>query len=112
MLKYKGYIGHVEYDDEAEIFHGEVINLKDVITFQNDDAHELKQAFIDSIDDYLEFCEQRGESPEKPFSGKLNLRLTPELHKKAFMAAKISGMSLNAWMSHVLQKAAGKAVHE
>jgi predicted HicB family RNase H-like nuclease len=56
MLNYKGYIGHVEFDEEAEIFAGEVINTKDIITFQSDLAHDLKKAFIDSIEDYLAFC--------------------------------------------------------
>jgi predicted HicB family RNase H-like nuclease len=86
MLNYKGYIGHVEFDDEAEIFAGEVINTKDVITFQADTAHGLKQAFIDSIEDYFEFCKERNEDPEKPFSGKFNLRISPELHREVYVA--------------------------
>jgi predicted HicB family RNase H-like nuclease len=95
MLNYKGYIATVEFDDEAELFHGEVVNTRDVITFQATTAHELKQAFIESVDDYLAFCAERNEQPEKPFSGKINLRLTPELHKQAYAKAKKSGKSLN-----------------
>jgi predicted HicB family RNase H-like nuclease len=105
MLNYKGYIGHVEFDDENEIFCGEVINTRDVITFQSDSAHGLKKAFIESIDDYIEFCHERHETPEKPFSGKFNLRLTPELHREAYVAAKHSGMSLNSWVCEVLRHA-------
>ena len=105
MLNYKGYIGHVEFDDENEIFVGEVINTKDVITFQSDTAHGLKQEFIESIDDYIDFCHTRNETPEKPFSGKFNLRITPELHREAYVAAKHSGMSLNAWVCDVLRHA-------
>ena len=105
MLNYKGYIGHVELDDENEIFVGEVINIKDVITFQSSTAHGLKRAFIDSVEDYIEFCHKRNESPEKPFSGKFNLRISPELHREAYVAAKNSGVSLNAWVSTVLQYA-------
>ena len=105
MLNYKGYIGHVEFDDEAEIFSGEVINTKDVITFQSDTAHGLKQAFIDSVDDYLDFCRERNETPEKPFSGKFNLRMSPELHREAYVAAKESGQSLNAWVCDILRHA-------
>ena len=105
MLSYKGYIGHVEFDDENEIFTGEVINTKDVITFQADSAHDLKQAFVDSIDDYLDFCAERNESPEKPFSGKFNLRIPPELHREAYVAAKQSGMSLNSWVCDILKHA-------
>lgn len=68
-MEYKGYVGKVEFDDDAEIFHGEVLDTRDVITFQGKSVGELRQAFRDSIDDYLAFCEQRGESPDKPFSG-------------------------------------------
>ncbi len=72
-MEYKGYIGSVNYDDDAGIFHGEVINIRDVITFQGTCVAEIRQAFIDSIEDYLELCKERGEEPEKPFSGKLQL---------------------------------------
>jgi len=82
-----------------------VINTKDVITFQADSAHDLKQAFVDSIDDYLDFCAERNESPEKPFSGKFNLRIPPELHREAYVAAKQSGMSLNSWVCDILKHA-------
>lgn len=75
MLKYKGYTGHVEYDDEAGILHGEVLDLRDVITFHGTSVEEVEQSFRESIDDYLEFCQQRGEETEKPFSGRLMLRL-------------------------------------
>lgn len=110
MLKYKGYTGVVKYDDEAEIFHGEVINLRDVITFQGTTAKQLKQAFQDSIDDYLAFCEERGEEPEKPFSGKLILRTTPEIHKAAATAAAYAGQSLNAWIAKVIEKESVKEI--
>ena len=102
MLIYKNYIAHIEFDDKAEIFHGEVINTRDVITFQGLTVKELKKAFIDSVDDYLAFCAERNEIPEKPFSGKFNLRLDPELHREAFVAAKQSGKSLNQWVADVI----------
>ena len=108
MMKYKNYIGHVVFDDEADIFHGEVINTKDVITFQGTTVDEVKQAFVDSIDDYLAFCAERGESPEKPFSGKFNLRLSPELHQKACLLAKEKETSLNNWVVETIKKAVGE----
>jgi predicted HicB family RNase H-like nuclease len=103
MMKYKNYIGHVEFDAEAEIFHGEVINTRDVITFQGKTVRELKKAFKDSIEDYLEFCEERGEMPERPFSGRFNVRLDPELHRVAYVAAKQAGLSLNTWVAKAIQ---------
>lgn len=111
MLNYKGYIGHVEFDEEAEIFHGEVINTLDVITFQGETVKKLKQAFIESIEDYLNFCKKRGESPDRPFSGKFNLRLDPALHREAFIAAKQAGMSLNAWVAEAIKHEARSSSH-
>lgn len=103
MMQYKGYNGRVEFDDEADIFHGEVLGLRDVITFQGRTVDEVKQAFHDSVEDYLEYCTQRGEAPEKPFTGKLMLRIPPDIHRKAYIAAKQSGASLNAWITQTLK---------
>lgn len=95
MLRYKGYVGHVEFDDESGIFHGEVLDTRDVITFQGKSVEELESAFRDSIEDYLEFCHERGEEPEKPFSGRVMLRIPPELHRQLYVEAKKQGKSLN-----------------
>lgn len=107
MMEYKGYIGKVEFDDEAGIFHGEIINLRDVVTFQGEAVSELREAFKDSVDDYLEFCAERGESPEKPYSGKFMVRVEPELHKAVAIRAKMDHKSLNAWVHDTLARAAG-----
>ncbi len=104
MLMYKGYIGHVMFDDEAEIFHGEVINTRDVITFQGDSVKQLKKEFINSVEDYLQFCKKNKEEPERPFSGKFNIRVSPELHRDAVIAAKKSGCSLNSWVVNTIEK--------
>ena len=95
-MKYKGYEGSVTFDEDAEIFHGEVINTKDVITFQGSTVKELKKAFKESIDEYIAFCKERREQPEKPFSGNLVIRIDPELHKKLAIQAKKKRQSLNA----------------
>lgn len=92
------------FDDEADIFHGEVINTRDVITFQGKSVSVLKKAFKDSVEDYLAFCREIGESPEKPFSGKFNLRLDPTLHRQAFMLARKSSQSLNSWVENAIKK--------
>jgi predicted HicB family RNase H-like nuclease len=103
MMEYKGYIGKVEIDEEVGILYGEVINVRDVITFEGTTVEEVQQAFRESVDDYLEFCAQRGESPEKPFSGKFVVRLPAELHRKAYIQAKLKDKSLNSWITEVLQ---------
>lgn len=106
MMEYRGYLGRVEFDDAASIFHGEVVNTRDVITFQGTSVRELKAAFKASINDYLEFCAQRGESPDRPFSGQFVTRISPELHRQVNLAARLSGKSLNAWVAERLQEAA------
>lgn len=87
MLRYKGYSGHVDFDDGAGVFHGEVLDTRDVITFQGLSVEEIEAAFRASIDDYLEFCRQRGEAPDKPFSGRLMVRLAPRLHRELHVEA-------------------------
>jgi predicted HicB family RNase H-like nuclease len=104
MMTYKEYGAKVEFDDEAMIFHGEVTGIRDVVTFQGKTVNELKKAFHDSIDDYLDMCKSRGEEPEKPFSGKFVVRVSPDVHRKIYMAAKRAGQSINAWLNMTLQK--------
>lgn len=104
-LRYKNYIGVVEFDADADIFHGEVINTNDVITFQGSSVKELKKEFIASIDEYIAFCNERNELPERPFSGDLHMRLDPLLHREAYLAAKQHGKSLNAWIKEVISNA-------
>ena len=106
MMEYKGYVGKVEFDDEAGIFHGEVLDTRDVITFQGQSVDELKTAFQDSIDDYLAFCRERGEKPDKPCSGQFVVRIPPELHRRVNMLAGASGKSLNGWVVECLAKEA------
>ena len=105
MMEYKGYIGKVEIDEEAGILYGEVINVRDVITFEGESVDEIQKAFRESVDDYLDFCAQRGESPEKPFSGKFVVRLPAELHRKAYIQARLKDKSLNSWVTEVLETA-------
>ena len=105
MMEYKGYIGKVEIDDDAGILHGEVINVRDVITFEGESVDEVQKAFRDSVDDYLDFCAKRKESPEKPFSGKFVIRLPADLHRKAYIQAKLEDKSLNGWVTDVLETA-------
>lgn len=98
MLNYKGYIGHVEYDDVNRVFTGSVVNSQSVITFHGSSVDELEKEFRLSVDDYLEWCEQEGIEPERIYSGKFNVRFQPELHKRAAITAKKLGMSLNSFI--------------
>jgi len=109
MMEYKGYVGRVEYDDEAALFHGEVMNTRDIITFQGTTVAELRKAFRDSVEDYLAFCKERGEESEKPFSGQFVTRVSPELHRRINLVATLSGKSLNAWVTEQLESGAQQA---
>lgn len=111
-IEHKGYVGKVEFDNDAGVLHGDVMNLRDVITFQGESVAELRQAFIDSVEDYLEFCAERGEEPERPYSGKFVVRIDPKLHRDVTVRAKIASKSLNQWVSEVLEIAASDAVAE
>lgn len=106
MLKsYKGYEGQVTYvDSDADLITGEVLNLKAVINFQARTPGELQKAFEESVDDYLTWCAERGKDPERPFSGQFMVRVEPDLHRKLYTAARLSGMSLNAWVKTSLSK--------
>ena len=97
-LKYKGYIGRAEYDDEAGIFHGQVVGLRDVITFQGTSVKELEREFRNSVDVYLEWCEEERTEPEKPYSGQFRLRVGPDVHRRVAIASELAGESINKWV--------------
>ncbi len=99
MMNYKGYGCTIRFDDEADIFHGEVTGLRDVVTFQGKTVDELKMAFRDSVDDYLDFCTSRGEAADKPYSGRFLLRVEPSLHRKLVELSTDDGESLNNWIA-------------
>jgi predicted HicB family RNase H-like nuclease len=105
MMEYKGYTAKVEFDNDAGLFHGHVLHTRDVITFQGTSVDELRTAFRDSVDDYLDFCASRGELAEKPFSGRFLVRIDPELHRSIAIAASLSGDSLNTWVAQCFRRA-------
>jgi predicted HicB family RNase H-like nuclease len=102
-MKYKGYTGVVEFDEESGVLFGRVIGLRDLITFEGDSVAEVTRAFHDSVDVYLELCAERGEDPEKPFSGQFVLRIDPKLHRVMSQAAEERGVSLNALVEGALR---------
>ncbi|WP_027254497.1 type II toxin-antitoxin system HicB family antitoxin [Planktothrix agardhii] len=109
-MNYKGYTAQIEVDVEAGILFGQVLDINDVITFKGKTVEEIRQEFKKSIDDYLEFCQELGQEPDKPFSGKLPFRTTPENHRKIFLAAKKAGKSINAWMDETLIREANQTI--
>ncbi len=101
-MKYKGYEAVVDFDEDMEMFHGAVINTRDVITFYGRSVAELKKEFKASVEDYLEFCQSRGEEPDRPFSGNFVVRISPALHQRLYSNAKKSGKSLNSLVEEKL----------
>ena len=105
MLHHNGYTGHVEFDGEAGLFHGEVLGLRDVVTFQGTSVADLEAAFRASVDDYLGFCAERGEAPERPLSGRLTVRVPPDLHRRVAVRARRDGKRLNQWIADAIDRA-------
>jgi predicted HicB family RNase H-like nuclease len=108
MLNYKGYVGSSEVDIESGLLHGRVLDIRDVMTFQGTTVAAARQEIEQSVDDYLDFCTELGQEPDKPFSGKLPFRTSSEHHRLIFLAASKAGKSMNAWMDEVLIHEASK----
>jgi predicted HicB family RNase H-like nuclease len=103
-MTYKGYAARIEYSDEDGCFIGHIAGIQDVVGFHAETVKELRLAFEEAVDDYLATCAKLGRSPQKPYSGRLMLRVPPEVHARAAMMAKAPGMSLNQWAAEVLSK--------
>ena len=104
-MSYKGYAARVEYDDEDGLFVGHIAGIRDVVGFHGDTVAKLRVAFRVAVDDYLETCRKASRPPQKPYSGKLMLRIPPEVHARAAKMAEASGKSLNQWAAEALAKA-------
>jgi predicted HicB family RNase H-like nuclease len=105
-MTYAGYSARIEYDPEDRIFVGHLAGIRDIVGFHGSTVDELEAAFHEAVDDYLAACKKLGQSPERPASGRLMLRIDPATHAAALRAAELSGRSLNQWAGDVLQKAA------
>ena len=104
MIEYKGYTGVIEFDPSIDAFHGRVVGLQDVVTFQGRSVDELRREMAVSVEDYLELCTEVGKEPERPYRGEFLVRTTPELHRAAASEAEASGMSMNAWVEAAIAR--------
>lgn len=105
-MTYKSYTARIDFDDRDNIFVGRLLGIRDIVGFHADNVTDLRAAFEEAVDDYLEACKEIGKPPEKPASGKLMLRVPPEVHAAALVAAQAAGKSLNQWATDVLGGAA------
>ena len=104
-MTYQGYAAQIEYSDEDACFVGHIAGIRDIVGFHGESVVELRAAFEDAVEDYLETCRKAGRSSQKPYSGKLMLRVAPEVHAHAAMMAEAKGKSLNQWAAEVLANA-------
>lgn len=108
-LKYKDYIGTVNYSEEDDIFFGKVEGINGLVNFEGESVKELKAAFQEAVDAYLVYCEKEGISPDKTYTGSLNIRISPELHRKIAYLAKETGVTINAYIKEALDNQLKKA---
>ena len=106
-MTFKGYAARVEYSEEDGCFVGHIAGIRDVIGFHGESVSELRAAFEEAVDDYLESCRKLGREPNHPYSGQFRLRLQPELHARAALIAQTQGKSLNTWVSEVIARSVG-----
>ena len=108
LLKYKGYTGSVDYSEEDNCLYGKVLGMsKDMITYEGQDVNELRKDFEGAIDDYLALCKANGKTPRVPYSGNLNIRITPEIHSRIAMMAMQAGTTINGFIRDTLANVTG-----
>ena len=107
MIEYKGYTGVFEFDPSIEAFHGRIVGLQDVVTFQGRSLEELRREMAESVEDYLELCAEVEKEPERPYRGEFLVRTTSEVHRAAAVAAESEGLSLNAWVEATIAPTVG-----
>ena len=107
-MTHRGYAARIEYDDEDGILIGRIAGIRDGVGFHADTVEDLRAAFHEAVEDYLETCAKVGKEPQKAYSGQVMFRVDPEVHRRAAMAAELAGKSLNQWAEDVLAQAAGR----
>lgn len=103
-MEYKGYVGSVEFSEEDKVLFGQVMGLRSLISYEGTTAEELIADFHSAVDDYLELCRIRGTEPERAYKGSFNVRISPELHRKAAICAASRNISLNSLVEQSLEK--------
>jgi predicted HicB family RNase H-like nuclease len=109
VMQYKGYIATLHFSAEDEVFHGKIIGINDLIIFEGSSVKELKKAFKESIEDYLETCRALKKSPDKTYKGSFNVRISSDLHREAAIFAAIKNMTLNDFVKNAIRFALSKS---
>ena len=103
-MEYKGYYAYIEYSAEDNCFFGTIAGIADVISFEGNSIDELRTAFTEAVEDYLDLCKRQGKEPQKAYKGSFNVRIDPELHKRAVILAASSGISLNQLVEKAVER--------
>lgn len=103
VLEYKGYMARIEYSAQDHVLYGKIEGIKDLVNFESDSADGIEKEFHCAVDDYLELCEELGQSPDKAYSGTFNVRINPILHRKVAMMAIRNGETLNGTVEKAIQ---------
>jgi len=103
-IVYNGFLGSVHFSAADEIFFGKLEGIDDLVTFEGSSVRELKKAFKEAVEDYIELCQTKGKNAQKSFKGSFNVRITPEIHQRAFRKAKLEGKSLNQFVKEAIEK--------
>lgn len=104
-FEYKGYVGSIEWSEDDKLFHGRVIGIRSLLSYEGTNINELRQDFIECIDDYLETCKKKGWNPQVPYKGSFNVRVTSDLHRQISEKAMDQGISLNKFVQNALEVA-------
>jgi predicted HicB family RNase H-like nuclease len=109
VLRYKEFLGSVHFSAEDEVFFGRIEGVDDLVSFEGSTVAELKSAFEEAVEDYLELCQHAGKSPEKSFKGSFNVRVSPDLHKMAYRKALMAGKTLNQFIQQAIEHEVSQA---
>lgn len=109
VMRYKEYVGSVQYNADDKVFHGKLEFITDLVTFEGTSVDELETAFVEAVEDYIELCETVGKKPEKSFAGSFNIRMKPELHRQAAIASLEKGISLNQLVVDAVSRYVGRS---
>ena len=104
FIQYKEYIGSVHFNAEDEVFFGKIEGVEDLVSFEGNSVSDLKNAFIESVEDYINLCKTSGKQNEKSYKGSFNVRIAPEIHKKAKRLAIMQGISLNQFIQKAVEE--------
>lgn len=109
-MTYKGYLGSVAYSEKDNVFFGKIEGINGLVNFEGESVKELTEAFHEAVDDYLAYCKDEGIEPEKSYTGVLNVRLKPAMHRQIAMLAKQAGMTINSYIKEALEEKAEAAL--